>query len=229
MVPAEPLHAIRRSSAREEVLEALRAALISGALKPGEIMSAPVLAQKFGVSATPVREAMLELVRENMVEVARNKGFRVRHLSDEELDELVAMRLLLEVPTMGRVAAGFQESMRPQLELLRTLAGRIEQAAEIGDLVEYVQLDNDFHTRFLALHGNMSLVRTVRELRGRSRLYGLERLAESGRLAQTIAEHAELVDRALEQDVAGIEELTARHIGRVRTVWATGETASNGC
>lgn len=228
MVPAEPLRAIRRSSAREEVLEALRAALISGAMKPGEVTSAPALAEKFGVSATPVREAMLELVRENMVEVARNKGFRVRHLSDAELDELVEMRLLLEVPTMGRVAAAFDESMRPQLEALRALAGRIEQAAEAGELVEYVQLDNEFHTGFLTLHGNASLVRTVRELRGRSRLYGLEKLAESGRLAETIAEHAELVDHALRRDVAGIEELTARHIGRVRTVWATGETPPRG-
>lgn len=222
MAQVEHLGAIRRSSAREEVLEALRAALISGSMKPGEVTSAPALAEMFGVSATPVREAMLELVREDMIEVVRNKGFRVRQLSDAELDELVEMRLLLEVPTMGRVAAARDESMSPELRRLRDLATQIEHAAVAGDLVEYVRLDNDFHTGFLALHGNSSLVRSVRELRGRSRLYGLEELAQSGHLVATIQEHQDLVDRALERDVAGIEELTTRHIGRVRTVWATG-------
>ncbi len=219
-----PVSAIRRSSAREDVVEALRAALISGEMKPGEVYSAPALAESFGVSATPVREAMLELVREDMVEVVRNKGFRVRRLTDAELDELVEMRLMLEVPTMGRVAAAYEESMDPQLKLLRRLARQIEQAAIDGDLVEYVRLDTDFHVGFLSLHGNASLVRTVRELRGRSRLYGLGHLAETGQLVETVREHTELIDHALGRDVAAIEAVTARHIGRVRSEWASGES-----
>ncbi len=226
MVPSDsPVNAIRRSSAREDVVEALRAALISGEMKPGEVYSAPALAESFGVSATPVREAMLELVREDMIEVVRNKGFRVRRLTDAELDELVEMRLMLEVPTMGRVAAEYDKAMDPQLKALRQLAGRIEQAAVDGDLVEYVRLDTEFHVGFLALHGNASLARTVRELRGRSRLYGLGHLAETGQLVETVREHTELIDFALQRDVEAIERVTTRHIGRVRTVWASGTEA----
>ncbi|WP_248579873.1 GntR family transcriptional regulator [Nocardioides sp. InS609-2] len=218
-----PVGVIRRSSVREDIVEALRAALISGSMRPGEVYSAPALASDFGVSATPVREAMLELVREDMVEVLPNKGFRVRRPTDAELDELVEMRLLLEVPIMGRVAAAYVEQQRPRLEELRRLAVQIEGAAAEGNLVEYIQLDTEFHTGFLALHGNASLVQTVRGLRGRSRLYGLETLSRSGRLVETVREHAELIDRAIDSDVAGIEELTTRHIGRVRTIWASGE------
>lgn len=217
-----PVSAIQRSSAREDIVEALRAALISGEMRPGEVYSAPALAENFGVSATPVREAMLELVREDMIEVVRNKGFRVRRLTDAELDELVEMRLMLEVPTMGRVAAAYNETMDPQLKQLGRLAKQIEQAAVEGDLVEYVRLDTDFHVGFLALHGNMSLTRTVRELRGRSRLYGLGHLAETGQLVETVREHSELIDHALKRDVEAIERLTTHHIGRVRTIWASG-------
>jgi DNA-binding GntR family transcriptional regulator len=65
------------NSLREQVSHALRAALIAGELRPGVVYSAPVLAAGFGVSATPVREAMLDLAKEGLVEVVRNKGFRV--------------------------------------------------------------------------------------------------------------------------------------------------------
>lgn len=218
-----PLRAVRRSSVREDVVDALRAALISGEMRPGEIYSAPVLAESFGVSATPVREAMLELVREDMIEVARNKGFRVRRLTESELDELVEMRLMLEVPTMGRVAAVYDASMDPQLKHLRQLAQKIERAAVDRDLVEYVQLDTEFHVGFLELHGNASLARTVRELRGRSRLYGLSHLAETRQLVGTVHEHGEMIDHAMHGDIQAIEHVTTTHIGRVRTIWASGK------
>ena len=220
--PGAPLGAIRRSSLREDVAEALRAALISGELQPGEVYSAPALAESFGVSATPVREAMLEMVREGMVETVRNKGFRVRRPNDAELDELVEVRLLLEVPVMGWVASSYDDAMAPVLAELREIAARIEQAAMDGRLVDYIKLDTEFHARFLGLHGNDTLVRTVRDLRARSRLYGLKHLAESGQLAETVREHSEMVDLAERGDAAAIEQVTTRHIGRVRGEWASG-------
>ena len=78
----------QQSSLREQVADALRAHLVSGRMRPGVLYSAPKLAAEFGVSATPVREAMLDLVSEGLVDVVRNKGFRVTHLSDAELDAM---------------------------------------------------------------------------------------------------------------------------------------------
>ena len=73
--------------------------MVAGELKPGEMYSAPALGERFGVSATPVREAMLDLVKDGFVEAVRNRGFRVLEMSDEDLDEVSQIRLLLEVPT----------------------------------------------------------------------------------------------------------------------------------
>ncbi len=220
-----PVSAIRRISVREDIVEALRAALISGEMRPGEVYSAPQLAESFGVSATPVREAMLELVRENMVEVARNKGFRVRRLTDEELDGLVEIRLLLEVPTMGRIAAAYDSSMDATLDRLADLARQIELAATAGELVDYIRIDTEFHVDFLGLHGNEALCGTVRDLRGRSRMYGLSRLAESGQLVETVREHAQMIDLVRAREVEGVEQVITRHIGRVRSEWAAGDEA----
>jgi DNA-binding GntR family transcriptional regulator len=210
----------REQSLRQQVSDALRAALISGRMRPGVLYPAPALAEMLGVSATPVREAMLDLVREGLVEVERNKGFRVTAVSDRELDELAEVRLLLEVPAMGKVAANITKETGARLEGLRHRAVLLEQAAEGDDLVAYMQLDTDFHTQFLALHGNQELVKTVRNLRSRSRLYGLERLARAGGLVQSTREHAQMIDLALAGDRRGLERLTRTHIGHIRTDWA---------
>ncbi|WP_216589124.1 GntR family transcriptional regulator [Streptomyces brasiliscabiei] len=221
--PPPPLGAVTRrvENLRLQVSEALRAALISGQLRPGMVYSAPALGEMLGVSATPVREAMFDLVREGLVEVLRNKGFRVTELSDSQLDQFAKVRLLLEVPAMGDVAAASSDpQVSATLESLRERAEQAARAAHDEDMVRFIQLDTDFHTDFLALAGNEELVRIARDLRNRSRLYGLEAVARAGLLDQTVAEHGQMIDLALAGDRAGLEALVAQHIGHVRTIWA---------
>jgi DNA-binding GntR family transcriptional regulator len=213
----------REHSLREQILAALRAAVISGHMRPGVLYPAPALAEMLGVSATPVREAMLELVREDLVEVARNKGFRVTAVSEHELDHLAEARLLLEVPVMGAIAKRTDDATRASLEHLRHLADELEDAAAGDDLLAYIQADTEFHTEFLALHGNQEIVKTVRSLRNRSRLYGLERDSRAGTLLQPTREHAQMIDLAIAGDRPGLEALVRKHIGHVRTDWAADE------
>ena len=180
-----------RVSLREQVASALRAAMISGQLEPGVVYSAPTLANTFGVSATPVREAMLDLAKEGLVEAVRNKGFRVTELSDRDLDELTELRMLIEVPTTARLAGRLDE---PALDALRELAGAIEEAAAAGDLIAYVEADREFHLALLGHSGNRHLVDLVADLRARARLFGLGKLSDTGRLVDSGREHLSLVD-----------------------------------
>jgi len=209
-----------RQSIRQQVAHALRAALVSGQMRPGVLYSAPALASQFGVSATPIREAMLDLVKEGLVVAVRNKGFRVTELSDTELDEISAIRTLIEAPTVGAVARHCDEAMVPRLAELRVMARHIVDCAERGDLIEYVEVDRQFHLALLALSGNEQLVRVVGELRARSRLYGLNLLVERGELGHSAREHEQLVDLVLGGDAAGAEDLMRRHIRHVRGTWA---------
>jgi DNA-binding GntR family transcriptional regulator len=206
-----------RRSVRSQVIHALRAALVAGQLVPGALYSAPALAARLGVSATPVREAMLELVKEGLVATVPNKGFRVRELSERELDEITAVRLLLEVPTtvdvVGRATAA-------DLARLRPMAQRIVDLARDKELIGYIEADRQFHLALLALAGNAQLVQIVAELRARTRLLGLEPLAESGELATSAAEHLEMLALVEAGDRAGLEQLMRRHIGHVRGSWA---------
>ncbi|WP_311315042.1 GntR family transcriptional regulator [Streptomyces naphthomycinicus] len=217
-MPALPRLGGRRSSYRERVADALRAALIAGELRPGEVYSAPSLAARFGVSATPVREAMLDLAKEGLVDTVPNKGFRVTAVSDQQLDEYTHVRALIEIPTVVDLA---RTADRVSLEALRPAAREIVTAAVAGDLIAYVEADTRFHLGLLALAGNSHLVEVVADLRKRSRLYGLTALVEAGRLLASAEEHLELLDALLERDGKAVHAIMTRHLGHVRSLWAS--------
>jgi DNA-binding GntR family transcriptional regulator len=184
------------------------------------VYSAPRLAAQLGVSATPVREAMLDLVRDSMVDVAPNTGFRVTEVTAAELDHIAEIRLLLEVPIMGEIAATVSAERDAQLELLRPLVDSMIDAAQRHDLTGYLSADTTFHTEFLSLHGNDLLVATVRKLRERSRLDGLKSIADAGGLVESTRVHYAMIDAALGHDRDAMEHLMREHIGHVRTDWA---------
>jgi DNA-binding GntR family transcriptional regulator len=215
--PALPSLGGRKPNYRERVVDVLRAALVSGELRPGEVYSAPALAPRLGVSATPVREAMLELAKEGLVDIVPNKGFRVTVVSDKQLDEYTHVRSLIEIPTTVGLAT---TADLDDLKALRPLAMEIVDAAAKGDLIEYIGADLTFHLSLLALAGNEHLVDVVRDLRRRARLYGLTALVEAGRLRASAEEHLELVDALLARDPERVREVMTRHLGHVRGLWA---------
>ncbi|TDD83338.1 GntR family transcriptional regulator [Actinomadura darangshiensis] len=202
-----------RDSLREQVAEALRNALIGGKLRSGVVYSAPALAEEFGVSATPVREAMIDLVRDGLFETVRNRGFRVAPLSARDLAELTELRELVEVPAVVRLAGAIPEAAR---ERLRALADETAAAAEIGDLLHFLDADRRLHTELLGLTGNRTLVRTVLDLRYRSRMYSPARPATKERLASSAAEHRDLVEALVAGHADRAREIMMRHLDHVR-------------
>jgi DNA-binding GntR family transcriptional regulator len=160
---------------------------------------------------------MLELVKEGLVLTVPNKGFRIRELSDRELDEITEIRLLLEVPTTAKVIG---RATAEDLADLRPMAERIVEVAEAKDLISYIEQDRLFHLALLALAGNTQLVELIGELRARSRLYGLAPLAESGELVDSAREHVEMLRLIEAGDERGLVRLMRVHIGHVRGSWA---------
>ena len=186
---------LQKGLLREDVTNALRAAIISGELVPGVLYSAPSLAERFGVSATPVREAMLDLVREGLVVTVRNKGYRVTAISDEQLDEITELRMLVEPPLVARAVGKVPEA---DFADLRRMADAIVRGAERGDLIDYTESDRMFHLRLLEYAGNQRATALISELRAHTRLYGLTAISDDGQLVDSAAEHHAILD-AIEQ------------------------------
>lgn len=201
----------------EQIARSLRASLVSGHMVPGVTYSVPVLAEEFQVSAMPVREAMLSLVQQGLMASVRNKGFRVIELSPKELDDIMQLRLMLEVPTTVAVAKDVNErTMRD----LRRIAREIAKHAKAGELVDYIESDRQFHQTLIALADNPRLEELIDDLRSRSRLTGLDALAERGDLSASAREHVAMLDAITAGDTAQLRTLMERHVKHSRGIWA---------
>ncbi|MEU9775764.1 GntR family transcriptional regulator [Streptomyces sp. NPDC047968] len=211
-VPGPVPRTVRRHSVRGQVLEALRSALACGQLEPGRVYSAPALGARFGVSATPVREAMQQLASEGAVDVVPNRGFRVCVRSAAELAELAEVRALIEVPVVLRLArtvpAGRWEQLRP-------LAEATAAAAAAGDRAAYAEADLAFHRALLSLAGNRRLLALAEELHRSSRWPPPAPGAaapDRAALAADAAEHTALLEALIAQDLDVVRSLVRGHI-----------------
>ena len=204
------------ASLRGTVEDAVAAAIVSGELAPGTLVTAPTLAARFGVSATPVREAMLNLQKRGFVDAVRNKGFRITDVSEQDLWEIVRLRQQLEGPPMREIARTLQAGAAAEL---RAKAPLIVDAAAAADLPAYLAADMDFHLRLLQLHGNRRLIEIVKDLRQQTRMVGLADMIGSPQLARSAAEHHLLVDLLEQRDGRGAEDLLVAHIGHVLGWW----------
>ncbi|MEU1296170.1 MULTISPECIES: GntR family transcriptional regulator [unclassified Streptomyces] len=201
---------VRRSSVRGQILDALRAALAGGELTPGEVYSAPALGDRFGVSATPVREAMQQLALEGAVEVVPNRGFRVVARGVRELAELAEVRALIEVPVLLRLARSVPVERWAEL---RPLAEAGVRAASSGCRAAYGEADRAFHRAVLGLSGNRQLVQIADDLQRR-----VQSPAGDGRLdlVSDAAEHQALLDALIARDDVLVRVLVEAHFGGVR-------------
>lgn len=204
-------------SLRDQVSRARRAAIVSGELEPGEVYSAPALGARFGVSATPVREAMLDLVRENLVQTVPNKGYRVTAMDETDLDNVTELRMLIEPPLAGQVTPDIPVS---DFALLRDLAQKIVDGAVAGDLIAYTESDRQFHLQLLAYADNPRVSALIAELRAHTRLYGLTSLLERGELEGVAREHHVILDAIESRDAECVETLMREHISQTRGRWA---------
>ncbi|WP_019984995.1 GntR family transcriptional regulator [Streptomyces sp. Amel2xE9] len=206
-VPPGPV--VRRSSVRGQVLAALRTALATGELRPGEVYSGPVLGERFGVSATPVREAMQQLALEGAVEVVPNRGFRVVERGARELAELAEVRALLEVPVLLRLAGTVPVE---RWAALRPLAEATVRAASSGCPAAYAESDRAFHHALLSLSGNEQLVRIAADLHRRTQ----RPPAAAPALLADATDHTALLDALIARDLDAVRVLLHRHVTESR-------------
>jgi DNA-binding GntR family transcriptional regulator len=212
------MRVIKQTNLREQAQEMIRASIVGGELVSGQVYSATTLSGRLGVSQTPVREAMLDLANEGLVEVIRNRGYRILTMTDNDLDEISELRKMLEVPAMRLVV---QKAGDADLAALESgVVAMIEEAAAGKDLVAFLNADRTFHLALLGLAGNNRLVRLVGQLRDQTRLVGLKGMADVGSLAESAAEHRTIIEAVRARDADRAEFLVRHHLDHTRGTWA---------
>lgn len=204
---------LQTSSLREEAKRSIRSGMLSGEIVAGEIYSAPSLAERLGVSATPVREALLDLANDGLVEPVRNRGFRLVVLTDDDLQQIYELRALLEIPAVLQVVGKLSAE---RIAHLYGLAEDLERAAANSDLASYLAADHEFHATLVEPVGNDRLTELVGRLGDQLRLCGFARGRRSEPVMRTAAEHRAILDAVVSGDSATAEELIRSHLTHTR-------------
>jgi DNA-binding GntR family transcriptional regulator len=196
------------TSLRDMVLQRVRSDIVSGHSAPGTMYSVPTLAEELGISTTPVREALLELSLSGLITAVRNRGFRVEATSLEDLNNVFALREVLERYAMVSLA----EKRLSETDALRGLADGIAAAVKRKDFRLYIESDRAFHLALVSRAGNPLLTKMIMELRDGMRLYGMDTAAGRQRQIASVREHYQLIDLAAAGDSNAISNLIASHI-----------------
>ena len=193
---------------REQVLQQVRAEIISGQSMPGSMYSVPTLAASLGVSSTPVREALLELVRSGLIEPMRNRGFKVVEPTLTELRNLFDLREVLELHAAAIVA----RKPKKNLKKLVPFADEIARAVKAEDIRLYLEADRTFHQLLTEAADNPRLTEMVMGLRDQMRLYGIKSRAGLARQNESAAEHYQIIELAMAGKEEALTNLLRRHI-----------------
>lgn len=193
------------------VLTKLRQAIMEGDLEVGSRYSIYQLAERFGVSRTPVREAVLKLAEAGMLIVERNRGVRVRGLSAQDIHEIFELRLLLEVPSASSAA----ELRDPELAVrLRSGLERMRRA--IDEPASFARHDRELHAEILRSTGNARLVRQVDALRDATQAMGVSTMNDSRSARQIVQEHGPIVEAIATGDGPAAAAAMRAHLAETR-------------
>ena len=152
---------LRRESLQQQVFENLRNAIMSGAFRPGEVLSSRALAKQLGVSAMPVREALTRLTTEGVLENTSSRTLRLRALRPQDFDEITSIRVEIEGMAAERACA---EMTAKDLIGIRNLNGDLTAAAFSGDIDWYLGANAAFHAAIYKVSGWPILVGMIERL-----------------------------------------------------------------
>lgn len=193
---------------------ALRAAITGGVVAPGHRLQEERLAEEYGVSRIPVREALRQLAAEGFVEIRPNRGAVVAELTAREAQGLLDVREALEA-LVARQAAENRTSA--QLSRLRQLLDEANQVLAEGRVRDLVGLNSRFHALLAEAGGNPVAVDLVSQLQ--SKIDWVYAANVSTAAADSWADHAAIVDAVADQDPARAEALLHDHLQRAQRVF----------
>lgn len=181
----------RHQTLREKILETIREAILRGTFKPGEKVPEPELAERFGISRTPIREAFRQLESEGYLTVVPRKGAVVTALSERDVEEFYSIKSILE-GYAARIAA--DRLSEKDIERLTTINNRLQQLAKDGDVKTFFRVHNEFHELFIRAAGNDKLAELIGQLVLKFNRLRMTSLSLPGRMEISVEEHHKIIE-----------------------------------
>lgn len=201
---------------RDVVFNTLRQAILRGELKPGERLMEIQLANKLGVSRTPIREALRKLELEGLVNMVPRNGAEVADITEKSLRDVLEVRKALEELSVQLACEKITEE---EIEELKRVAERFKDTLDDQDVTKIAEADVAFHDVIYTATDNQKLILLLNNLREQMYRYRVEYLKKEEAYPQLIAEHEELIDNISKRNKEEATRIMCEHIdNQVATV-----------
>lgn len=194
---------------REIVFESIREAIIDGKLKPGERVMEVQLAEKLGVSRTPVREAIRKLELEGLLIMEPRKGAYVTDVSLKDLVDVLEVRSSLEGLAASLAATRASEE---EIEVLKEKAAQFKECIEKNDVQGMINKDTEFHEAILQAAKNKKLTSIIESLREQLQRFRVTYFTEYNMTTYLASEHQKVLDAIESRDPDKANEYAQQHI-----------------
>ena len=193
----------------QEVAERLRQRIFSHELTPGTWIDEQKLAEQYGISRTPMREALKVLAFEGLVTLKPRRGCYVTEISERDLDDVFPIMALLE----GRCAAeAVKKAKATDIANLQAIHAELEDSASANNIDGFFEANQQFHKVIQELADNRWLLSMIQDLRKVLKLSRLHSLSLQGRLQQSLDEHRAIMAAIEARDTTKAEKLMHDHL-----------------
>ena len=194
---------------RDVVFNTLRQAILKGELEPGERLMEIQLAERLGVSRTPIREAIRKLELEGLVLMIPRKGAEVAEISEKSLREVLEVRRSLEELA---IELACQRITPEELTALEEAENRFARAVEDGEVMAIAESDENYHELIYQATANDRLVQILNNLREQMYRYRLEYIKDEDRRQILVVEHEHILRAVRRRDIADAKSAVREHI-----------------
>ncbi|MBU3624076.1 GntR family transcriptional regulator [Polynucleobacter sp. AP-Latsch-80-C2] len=195
----------------EDVADRLREKIFNKQLPSGSWLDEQSLADQFGISRTPMREAIKVLASEGLVTIKMRRGAYVTEVDRRDLEQIFTILSLLEGQAAKETSTKATEA---QLNLLDHLHHRLEKAAADRDLEQFFEINGKFHDLIQEIAGNRWMNGVIADLRKVLKLHRRDSLTSTGRLQNSLVEHREILRAILKRDELAAETAMRKHLAR---------------
>jgi len=203
---------MKRRPVRADPYHKLREAIVSGQLHPNERLVEAAIAERIGAGRTAVRAALVRLDQEGLVELERNRGARVRHISDGEALEIEEVRAVLEAMLARRAATRVSAE---GLSALRQVMIQMRERVAAGDSIGYSELNATFHQTIWTAAGHPTASRLVAGLKSQGIRFQYQTALRPGRAERSLREHEAIFAALKAHDGDAAESAMREHLAEV--------------
>lgn len=199
---------------RDVVFNTLRQAILRGELKPGERLMEIQLAERLGVSRTPIREAIRKLELEGLVVMVPRKGAEVASITEKSLRDVLEVRKALEELA---VELACKRMTNEEIRKLEQQQLHFREEISSGDITRIAEMDVEFHEMIYVGTKNERLVQLLSNLREQMYRYRMEYIKDKEKRGTLVEEHANIIETIKKHDAGAAREAIRRHIDNQET------------